>query len=79
MRVQAAAYELAGHRADLEGDWTGREADLAEKLGEATHASARLLESSVRMDLDGATRRIRCAEAVQVALGSVMARVVEVE
>lgn len=71
MRVQEAAQELAGLRTELEGDWTGCSEDLEDILGEAALAGAMLAESAVRMDVDGATRRSRCAEAIRTALENV--------
>lgn len=65
--VEQAARQLAGQRGELEGDWTGRNSDLLQVLGEAASTGHNLIGFATRMDVDGSTRRARCAAAVRAA------------
>ena len=78
-KVHEAAQELATQRIILERDWTNSNEDLEEILGKAEAAGARIAESSIRMDVDGATRRVRCAQAMHAAFANLTANAVAVE
>lgn len=80
MHVMAAADSLAAERQQIvDVDWTGRNDELLVKLGQAAHFGAEIDGRATRMDVDGASRRSRCAEFVRQAGISAMASIAPAE